>query len=122
MLFEQTSSRPVLREKPRGLVNEAALPGSEIELARDLDAALYGPGYRARVGVDLEHPFYRCAILLLGGEVESGGNPPDDEDLLLGLYLPHGVGVEAVEGNLTRYQRAPKGAEQSATRCGHQVV
>jgi hypothetical protein len=44
--------------------------------------------------------------------------------LVLGLYLPHGVGVEAlpVEGNMARCQRAGKGAEQSAAGCRNQVV
>ena len=51
-------------------------------------------------------------------------DPLDHQHLVLGLYLSHGVGVEAlpVEGNLTRCQRAGKGAEQSAAGRRNQVV
>ena len=54
--------------------------------------------------------------------MESLLYPLDNEDFALGLYLPHRVGAEIFEGNLTRCQRAPEGAEQSPTRCGYQVV
>jgi hypothetical protein len=51
-------------------------------------------------------------------------DPLAHEHLVLGLYLTRHVGVEAlpVEGNLTRYQRAGKGAEQSGAGCCDQVV
>ena len=104
------------------LASEAALSGGEVELACDLDAALHGTGDRARVGVDLYYPLYLLAVSLIGGEVEGLLDPLDDEYLLLGLYLPHRVGVEAVERNLTRYQRAPKGAQQSPARRSYHVV
>jgi hypothetical protein len=67
--------------------------------------------------VHVEYVFYGLAVLHLGGEVESCSDPLEHEHLVLGLYLPDGIGIEAVliEGNLTRCQRAGKGAEQSAT-------
>ena len=98
------------------------LPGGQVQLAGDLDAALYRAGDRAPVGVDHQRSLYLLAVLLFSCEVEGGRDPLDDEDLALGLYLPHRVCVEAVEGNLTRYQRAPKGSEQSPTCRGYQVV
>jgi hypothetical protein len=41
------------------------------------------------------------------------GDPLDHEHLALDLYLSDGIGVEAIfiEGDLTRHQRAGKGAE-----------
>ncbi len=111
----------VRRELP-GLATEAALSEGEVQFARDLDAALERTGDRAPVGVDFQHPFYLLAVLLLSNEMESLLYTLDDEDFAFRLYLPHGVGVEAVERNLTRYQRAPKGAQQSATRRSYHVV
>ena len=51
-------------------------------------------------------------------------DPLDHQHLVLGLYLSHGVSVEAlfIEGNLTHRQRAGKGAEQSAAGRRYQVV
>ena len=107
-------------EAERGL--DSRLLGPEVELARDLDAALDGSSDRTRVSVDVYHPLYLLAVFLLGGEVEGLLDSLNDEYLLLGLYLPYRVGVEAVEGNLTRYQRAPKGAKQSAARRSDEVI
>jgi hypothetical protein len=56
--------------------------------------------------------------------VESLLDPLEYKNLALRLYFTDSIGVEAifVEGNLTRCQRASKGAEQSATsRCDHIV-
>jgi hypothetical protein len=51
-------------------------------------------------------------------------DPLDHQNLALSLYLTNGVGVEAVfvEGNLTRRQRAGKGAEQSAAGRRYQII
>ncbi len=51
-------------------------------------------------------------------------DPLDHEYLSFGLYLPDGVGVEAIliEGDLTRRQRAGKSAEQSPAGSGDQVI
>lgn len=58
------------------------------------------------------------------GEVKGLPDPLDHQHLVLGLYLLHGVGVEAllVEGNVTRCQRASEGPKQSAAGCRNQVV
>ena len=48
--------------------------------------------------------------------------PLEDENLVLCFYLPYRVGVEVIEGNLTRCQRAPKGTEQSTSCCSYQVI
>jgi hypothetical protein len=68
------------------------------------------------VGVNVEHALYGLAVFPVRGEVKCSLDPLDHQHLVLGLYLPDGVGVEAllVEGKLTRCQRAGKGAEQSA--------
>ncbi len=107
-----------------GFVNEPAEKSCEgkVELAGDLDAPLDGAGDGATSGVDLERPFYFFAVLLTSCEVEYLPYALEDENLVLRLYLPHGVGVEVIEGDLTRCQRAPEGAEQSAARCGYQVI
>jgi hypothetical protein len=94
----------------------------EVELAHDLDAPLDGPGNGAEIRVDPQHTLYLLAVLLVGGEVESLLDPPEDENLLLRLYLPHRVGVEVLEGNLTRCQRASKGAEQSPAGSSYQII
>ena len=98
------------------------LSGSEVQLATNFDAAPEGPSDGATGGVDSQHPLYLLAVLLFGGEVESLFDPLENKHLVRCLYLPHRVGVEVLEGNLTRCQRAPEGAEQSPTRCGYQVV
>jgi hypothetical protein len=51
-------------------------------------------------------------------------DPLDHQHLALILYLPYGVGVEAVfvEGDLTRRQRAGKSAEQSPASRRDQIV
>jgi hypothetical protein len=56
--------------------------------------------------------------------VEGLLDPFDDEHLALGLYFSHRVGVETilVKRNLTRYQRASKGAKQSAASRSDEVV
>ena len=54
--------------------------------------------------------------------MKSSPDPLDHQDFTLRLYFPHRLGVEAVEGNLTRCQRASKGAQQSATGRSDEVV
>ena len=44
------------------------------------------------------------------------------EYFTLSFYLPSGVGVEVVDGDLTRRQRAGKSAEQSAAGSSNQVI
>jgi hypothetical protein len=94
----------------------------QLQLARDLDAALDRTGDGTGVRVDLEYALYRVPILRVGGEVEELPDPLHDQNLTLCFYLPYRVGVEVLEGNSTRCQRAPEGAEQSATRRGHQII
>jgi hypothetical protein len=48
--------------------------------------------------------------------------PLENEDFVFCLYLPYCVGVEVLKRNLTRCQRASKGAKQSAARRGDEVV
>ena len=50
------------------------------------------------------------------------GDPLDHEHLAPDHDLPDGVGVEVVEGDLTRRQRAGKSAEQSAAGSSNQVI
>ena len=56
--------------------------------------------------------------------MKGNRDPLAHERLILGLYLPRQVCVEAVrvKGNLARYQRASEGPEQSSTGCCDQVV
>jgi hypothetical protein len=67
----------------------------------------------------LDHALYGFAILLLRSEMESLLDPLEYENLILCLYLADSIGIVTLllEGNLTRCQRASKGAEQSPTRC-----
>ncbi len=54
--------------------------------------------------------------------MEGNSDALNYEYLTLGLYLPGGIGVEVVEGNVTRCQRASEGPEQSAAGRRYQVV
>jgi hypothetical protein len=56
--------------------------------------------------------------------MQSDCDSLDDKHLVLCLYLPHHVCIEAifVEGNLTRCQRAFESAEQSAARSCNYVI
>src|SRR5919202_3014127 len=56
---------------------------------------------RAIVLIHVEYVFHSLAVFFSGGQVDSNSDPL--EHLVLGLYLPNGVGIEAipVEGNLT---------------------
>jgi hypothetical protein len=94
----------------------------EVELAHDLDAPFDGPGDGTGIRVDPQHPLYLLAILFVGGETKHLPDPLEDENLPLGLYLPHRLGVEVMEGNPTRCQRAPKGAEQSPAGRRDEVI
>lgn len=51
-------------------------------------------------------------------------DPLKYENLVICLYLTDSIGVETIlaVGNLTRCQRAPKGAEQSATSRCNQII
>jgi hypothetical protein len=55
-------------------------------------------------------------------DVEDLFDPLDHEHFALDFDLSDRLGVEVLERHLTRCQRARKGAEQSATRCGDHVV
>ena len=105
-------------------VNEPAkaLCGGEVELAGDLDAPLDRASNGAGIGVDSQHPLYLLAIFLVGSEAECLLDPLHHQNPFLSLYLPHRVGVEVIEGNPTRFQRAPKSAEQSAACSRDEVV
>ncbi len=94
------------------------LLGSEVQLARDLYGRLDGDRYRTAILIHLDHAFYGLAILLLRSEMECLLDPLEYENLVLCLYLTDSIGIETLllEGNLTRCQRASKGAEQSPTR------
>jgi hypothetical protein len=96
--------------------------GGEVEFAGDLDAPLDGARNGTKIGVDPQHPLYLLAVFLVGGEMESLLDPPHHQTLVLRLYLPYGVGIEVVEGNLTRCQRTPEGAERSAAGRRDEVV
>jgi hypothetical protein len=61
-------------------------------------------------------------VFLLRSEMEGNFDALNHEYLTLSLYLADRIGVETLEGNLTRCQRAGKGAEQSATCCSDYVV
>jgi len=100
------------------------LHGREVELASDLDAVFYGAGDRTTIGIDLEYPFYGLPVFLIRREMKGLLDPLDHQHLALGLYLPDRVGVEAIyiERNLTRCQRARKGAEQSPAGRRDQVI
>jgi hypothetical protein len=43
----------------------------DFQLARDLDAVLYGTGDRAGVSVEAEHPLYLSPILFFSAEVKE---------------------------------------------------
>jgi len=89
------------------------LRGREVELARNLDAVLYGSCDRTTVRIYFQYPLYGLPVLLVSREVKGLRDPLDHQHLVLGLYLPHRVGVKAIviERDLTRRQRARKGAE-----------
>jgi hypothetical protein len=106
------------------------LDGLQVQAGGDGHAAADGPGHRAAVGVQPEHPLDRRPLLLVGdhrlvdhqmvGEVDA----PDDQDLAFQLDLTDRVRLETTVsgGNAARLQRAPEGPGQSAGGCGHQVV
>ena len=98
--------------------------GGEVQLASYLYAVPNRSGNWATVGIDLDHPLYGLAVLLVSGKVEGLLDPLNNQHLALGLYLPDGICVEAlaIKGNLARRQRAGKGAEQSPTGSSDQVV
>ena len=56
------------------------------------------------------------------GEVEGLLDASDYQHLPIGHHLPDGFGAEVLEGDLTRSQRAGKGAERSPARSGHHVI
>ena len=77
---------------------------------------------RAAVGINTDYTLYSLVVVLISGKVEGDVDALNYEYLTLGLYLPGGISVEVVEGNVTRCQRASEGPEQSAAGRRDQVV
>ena len=100
------------------------LLSGKVQFAGDLYRGLDGRSDRTAILVHFDHTLYGLPILLLSGEMEGLLNPFEHKHLVLSLYLPDGIGVEAVllKGNLTRCQRAFEGTQQSATCCCYQVI
>ncbi len=71
----------------------------------------FGPGNRAAVGINIDYTLYSLAVVLVSGKVEGNSDALNYEYLTLGLYLPGGIGIKAVEGNGARWQRTSKGPE-----------
>lgn len=104
--------------------NPYLLLGRKVQLTGDLYGGLDGHRHRTAILVYFDHALYGLAILLLRSEMEGLLDPLKYENLVLCLYLTDSIGVETilVVGNLTRCQRAPKGAEQSAPSRCDQVI
>ena len=77
---------------------------------------------RAAVGINTDYTLYSLVVVLISGKVEGDVDALNYEYLTLGLYLPGGIGVEVIEGNVTRCQRASEGPKQSAAGRRDQVV
>ena len=90
----------------------------QVQLTHNFDAVFNRSSNRATLSVNSDYTVYGLAVLLVRDKVESLLDPLDHQHLVLGLYLPHRLGVEVLEGNLTRCQRASKGPEQSPSGRG----
>jgi hypothetical protein len=67
----------------------------------------------------------RCLpVCLIGLEFQLGVNSPDDQDTIFHFDLAHSIRGQAIVGsrNLTRLQRASKGAGKSAGRRCNDVI
>ncbi len=110
--FPQISTGRTLAPSEEPLSRSQLLFGAKVQFARDLYATPDGTGNRAAILVHPVYAFYGLAVLSVGSKVKSDRDPPDHENFILRLYLPYHVRVEGIliEGNLTRRQRARKGA------------
>jgi len=63
-------------------------------------------------------------MLRLGLQFQPGVNAADHQDVILGFDFPHRLGNQPrIRGiDLTRFQRASKGAGESAGGGGHDVI
>jgi hypothetical protein len=80
--------------------------------------------HRTLLFVDPVNAFDRLAMFRRSVEVVDDVDPSDDEHALFGFDLPGDVRLQAAAAgvDLARLQRAPKGAGQSPSRGGHDVV
>ena len=74
---------------------------------------------RAAHGINGVHALDLLSCFFLGCQTHRDVNPADDEHAILFFYLAGHIGGElSIAGiNLTRFQRASKGAHHSASRC-----
>lgn len=74
--------------------------------------------------MDRQYPVDRLPLRRIGGQMVRHADPLDDQHPPLGLDLAYNVGPQppAIGGDVTRFQRAGKGADQSAACGGDEVV
>ena len=94
------------------------------QLRSDVDGRLQRAVHWAIVGMKPEHPLRRLALRCFQLQPVDDVDPADDEDVPLLLDVAGGLGAEVAlsRRNPARFQRATKGAGQSAGGCCHQVV
>ncbi len=106
--------RDAKREKGRSPEIRTPVPerqrllGGKVQLAPDLYGIFDRPSDRAAILVHLQYAFYILAIFFVGGKMKSDRDPLEHKHVVLCLYLPYHLCIEAIliEGNLTRCQRA----------------
>ena len=90
----------------------------------DFDRSLDGAGDRAEICVQAVNALDGLALLFRGAQFVVGEDTANDQNFALELNLsPHLARELSVRRiNLARFQRAPEGSGQSASRRGDHVI
>jgi hypothetical protein len=106
------------------LESDRSLGLHELEAGADVDRSGEASSYGTEAGVKLVHAFGVRPPFLRDGEAIIDPDPLDHEDAVVGFDLPDRFDLVAlrIDLDLTRFQRAGKGARQSPAGCRDYVV
>ncbi len=96
----------------------------EDQFRRDCNRVFQAAVHWALVGEEAVYPLRCLPMRLIRFQLELGVNAPDDQDAILHFHFTHCFGHQAIvrSRDLTRLQRASKGAGQSTGRRRDDVI
>jgi len=113
-----------LAEAESGRAFAGFFEGLHLKLGCDVHAIADRAGHRTVIGVEAVDALRRLAFVLCHTQMVGDVDPPHHQHVTLGFYLADCLGGQiALTGrNSARFQRAPKGAGQSAGCGANQII